>query len=53
MELLYADDLTSEIMEDVKERFGNWKDARELKSLKDNITKTKVMSQKENCSKAR
>ena len=36
--LLYADDLVlmSEIMEDLKKRFWNWKDALESKSLKVN-----------------
>ena len=35
-ELMYADDfvLMSEIMEDLKERFWNWKDALESKGLK-------------------
>ena len=44
-ELLYADDLVimSEAMEDLKERFWNWKDALESKGLKVNIRKTKVM----------
>ena len=43
--LLYADDLVimSEDMEDLKERFWNWKDALESKSLKVNTRKTKVM----------
>ena len=43
--LLYADDLVlmSETMEDLKERFWNWKDAVESKGLKVNIKKTKVM----------
>ena len=44
-ELLYADDLVlmSETMEDLKERFGNWKDALESRGLKVNTRKTKVM----------
>ena len=44
-ELLYADDLVivSEDMEDLKERFWNWKDALESKGLKVNIRKTKLM----------
>ena len=44
-ELLYADDLVlvSEDMEDLKERFWNWKDALERKDLKVNTRKTKVM----------
>ena len=44
-ELLYADDLVimSEDMEDLKERFWNWKNALESKGLKVNIRKTKVM----------
>ena len=41
-ELLYADDLVimSEDMEDLKERFWNWKDALESKGLKINTRKT-------------
>ena len=44
-ELLYADDLVlmSKTMEDLKERFWNWKDALESKSLKVNTRKTKAM----------
>ena len=44
-ELLYADDLVlmSETMEDLKERFWNWKDALESKDVKVNTRKTKVM----------
>ena len=44
-ELLYADDLVimSEHMEDLKERFWNWKDAPESKGLKVNTRKTKLM----------
>ena len=44
-ELLYADDLViiSEDMEDLKERFWNWKDALESKGLKVNTRKTKLM----------
>ena len=44
-ELLYADDLVrmSEDMEDLKERFWNWKDTLESKGLKVNPRKTKVM----------
>ena len=44
-ELLYADDLVlmSEDMEDLKERFWNWKDTLENKGLKVNTTKSKVM----------
>ena len=44
-ELLYADDLVimSKDMEDLKERFWNWKDALESKGLKVNTRKTKVM----------
>ena len=43
--LLYADDLVimSENMEDLKERFWNWKDALESKGLKVNTRKTKLM----------
>ena len=56
-ELLYADDLVlmSKTMEDLKERFWNWKDALESKGLKVNTRKTKatVSGQKENYSKAR
>ena len=44
-ELLYADDLAlmSETMQDLKERFWNWKDILESKGLKVNIRKIKVM----------
>ena len=44
-ELLYADDLVimSEDMEDLKERFWNWKNALESKGLKVNTRKTKLM----------
>ena len=44
-ELLYADDLVlmSEMMEDLKERFWNWKNALKSKGLKVNTRKTKVM----------
>ena len=44
-ELLYADDLVlmNETMEDLKERFWNWKDALESKGLKVDTRKTKVM----------
>ena len=44
-ELLYADDLVimSEDMEDLKERFWNWKDVLESKGLKVNARKTKLM----------
>ena len=44
-ELLYADDLVimSETMEDLKERFWNWKNALESKGLKVNTKKTKLM----------
>ena len=44
-ELLYADGLVliSETMEDLKERFWNWKNALESKGLKVNTRKTKVM----------
>ena len=44
-EWLYADDfvITSEDMEDLKERFWNWKDALESKHLKVNTKKTKLM----------
>ena len=44
-ELLYAHDLVimSEDMEDLKERFWNWKDALESKGSKVNTRKTKVM----------
>ena len=44
-ELLNTDYIVfmSEIMEDLKERFWNWKNALESKSLKVNIRKTKVM----------
>ena len=42
---VYADDLVimSEDMEDLKERFWNWKDALESKGLKVNTRKTKLM----------
>ena len=45
-ELLYADDLVlmSKTMEDLKERFRNWKDALASKGLKANTRKTKVMA---------
>ena len=44
-ELLYADDLVlmSVTMEDLKERFWNWKDALESKGLKVNTRKAKMM----------
>ena len=44
-ELLYGDDfvLMSEILEDLKERFWNYKDTLESEGLKVNIRKTKVM----------
>ena len=44
--LLYADDLVimSEDMEDLKKRFGNWKNALESKGLKVDTRKTKVMA---------
>ena len=44
-ELLYADDLVimRENMEDLKERFWNWKNALESKGLKVNTRKTKLM----------
>ena len=44
-ELLCADDLVimSETMEDLMERFWNWKDVLESKDLKVNTRKTKVM----------
>ena len=44
-ELLYADDLVlmNKTMEDLKERFWNWKDALESMGLKMNTRKTKVM----------
>ena len=44
-ELLYADDLgiMTKDMEDLKERFWNWKDALESKGLKVNTRKTKMM----------
>ena len=45
-ELLCADDLVimSEDMEDLKEKFWNWKNALESKGLKVNTRKTKVMA---------
>ena len=45
-ELLCADDLVimSETMEDLKEKFWNWKDELESKGLKVNIRKTKVIA---------
>ena len=45
-ELLYADDLVlmSKTMDDLKERFWNWKAALESKGLKVNTRKTKVMA---------
>ena len=44
-ELLYADDLIimSKDMEDLKEKFWNWKDALESKGLKVHTRKTKLM----------
>ena len=44
-ELLHAEDLVlmSETMEELKERFWNWKDALECKGLKVNTRKAKVM----------
>ena len=44
-ELLYAGELflMSETIEDLKERFWNWKDVLESKGLKINIIKTKAM----------
>ena len=44
-ELLYPDDfvLMSETMEDLQEKFLNWKDALASKNLKVNVRKTKVM----------
>ena len=44
-ELMYSDDLVlmSETMEDLKERFWNWKNALESKGLKVNTRKTKVV----------
>ena len=44
-ELLHVDDLVfiSETIENLKERFWNWKDALESKGLKVNNRKTKVM----------
>ena len=44
-ELLYADDLVfmSENMEEIKERFWNWKDALESNGLNVNTRKTKLM----------
>ena len=44
-ELLYADGLVimSEDMEDLQERFWNWKDALENKGLKVNTRKTKLV----------
>ena len=43
--LLYADDLVimNKDMEDLKERFGNWKNALESRGLKVNAKKTKLM----------
>ena len=45
-ELLYADDLVfmSKAMEDLKERFWNWKDALKSRGIKVNTRKTKVMA---------
>ena len=44
-ELLHTDDLVlmSKTMEDLKERFWNWKNALESKGLKVNTRKTKVI----------
>ena len=44
-DLLYADDLVlvSKTMEDLRERFWNWKDAMESKGLRVSARKTKVM----------
>ena len=44
-ELLYANDLVlmSDTMEDLKERFSNWKDALESKGLKVSTRKSNVM----------
>ena len=46
MNILYADDLVlmSETIEDVKEKFWNWKDALERRGLKVNTRKTKSNS---------
>ena len=43
--LMFADDLVlmSKTMEDLKERFWNWKDALESKGLNVNTRKTKLM----------
>ena len=44
-EILYVDDvvLMSENLEDLRERFQNWRDALESKGMKENIRKTKMM----------
>ena len=44
-ELLYADDrvVMSETVEDLKERFWNWRDSLESKGLKVSTRKTKIM----------
>ena len=44
IELLYVNNLVfmSKTMEDLKERFWNWKDALECKGLKVNIKKNKM-----------
>ena len=50
-ELLYADDLVlmAESVEDLKEKVLRWKDCMEVKGLKVNIGKTKVMVSGKNC----
>ena len=45
MELLYADDLVlvGRTLDEVKEKFSQWKEALEQKGLKVNLSKTKIM----------
>jgi len=44
-EILYADDLvlTSESLEELQEKFQKWKEAFEIKGMKVNLGKTKMM----------
>ena len=50
-ELLYADDLVlmAESVEDLKEKVLRWKECMEVKGLKVNLVKTKVMVSGKNC----
>ena len=42
-EILYADDLISESLDELRERFQRWRSALEDKRLKVNVGKTKMM----------